>query len=283
MIKALLEAQNPDGGWGATLGARSWTEPTAWALIALQNTSAASAALARGVSWLRQGQLISGGWQASPGVGDPCWVVGLVSVLPAQLLGESEHSRALDAVRSGMEALPQWTDRLRQWMLGYKPGSGPIVRGWPRVPGTAAWLIPTVISALALRKQNVISAADRLLLEHSLNYLRARQCQDGGWNHGSSRALGYEASAYPETTGLALLAPRGISGETLDRGLAAADRLGRQWQTMEGAAWLSLALHAHGKSFECAPTARSVSDLRELAIAHISERCRAGEELLWRT
>ena len=281
MTPALFAAQNPDGGWGARPGSRSWTEPTAWVLLALHNTVSDPIPLRRAVAWLQQAQLADGGWSAGPGIGDRCWVSALVALLPAHLLGQAEHSRALAAVRAGAGPLPAWTDRLRQWMLGIKPQEGPPEQGWPWVPGTAPWLVPTAVSVLALRKYGGDSTENRILLEHAHNYLLARQCQDGGWNHGSSRALGYDGASYPETTGLALLALRGASGAAVERGLATAIRQLRHCQTFEGACWLRLALFAHGRPSSVEAPPRLSLDIREQAIALIVERCLAGEELLW--
>ena len=282
MIPALLAAQNPDGGWGAHPGSRSWTEPTAWALLALHTSDSDPVPLRRGVSWLRQAQLSDGGWASSPGIGDRCWVSAVVALLPEDLLGSDEHRRALVAVRAGAGALPDWTDRLRQWMLGAKPQQGPITQGWSWVPGTAPWLVPTALSVLALRKHAGASAENRILLEHAQNYLLERQCRDGGWNHGSTRALGYESSSYPETTGLALLALRGVRSAAVERGIDRAAQHARNCQTLEGAYWLRLAFYAHGRTAQVDAPKRSSADNREQALAMIVERCLAGEELLWK-
>lgn len=282
MIPALLAAQNPDGGWGARPGSRSWTEPTAWALLALHNLNSDPNPLRRGVAWLRQAQLSDGGWATSPGIGDRCWVSAVVALLPADLLGPDEHRHALAAVRAGAGALPQWTDRLRQWMLGVKTTESQPARGWPWVPGTAAWLVPTAMSILALRKDAGAAIENRTLLEHAQNYLLERQCKDGGWNHGSSRALGYESSSYPETTGLALLALRGVRNAAVERGIAKAAQHARNCQTLEGAYWLRLAFYAHGRTSQVDAPQRSSADNREQALAMIVERCLAGEELLWK-
>jgi hypothetical protein len=76
--------------------------------------------------------------------------------------------------------------------------------------------------------------------------LRARVCHDGGWNHGSSRALGYDSDSYPETTGLALAALHGVASSEVTAGIAAAKKHLAECRSLNGLAWLTIGLLAHG-------------------------------------
>ena len=138
--------------------------------------------------------------------------------------------------------------RVRQWMLGNQSLSTGAELGWPWYPGAAAWVMPTAISLLALRaeQKNHASELIRQRIEGGTQYLLAHACKDGGWNHGSTHALGYEAKAYPETTGVALLALRGVKSPEVDRGIAEAEKFFRE-PNPAGAAWLRLGLLAQGR------------------------------------
>lgn len=282
MIPDALLAQNPDGGWGAYPGGCSWTEPTAWAVLALDGWMPDGDWKRRAAAWLRSTQLPDGNWSANRTTEAPGWTGSVVTLLQPALLGEAVFRRGLSAVAAAAQSPPLWADRVRRWMLGLKPSSGPPARGWPWLPGTAAWVIPTALSMLALHKDKPSRERHRHLLEDASNYLLARQCRDGGWNHGSSQALGYDSDSYPETTGLALLALRGARGPAIDRALAVAEHHAADCSTREGADWIRLALAAHGRPL--AATRRlpvAARDVRGAAIALVVDRCLAGEPLLW--
>jgi hypothetical protein len=86
----------------------------------------------------------------------------------------------------------------------------------------------------------------RQRIEAGTQFLVSHACADGGWNHGSTHALGYEANAYPETTGVALLALRGVRSPVVERGIAAAENFLKQ-PNPAGASWLRLGLMAQGR------------------------------------
>ena len=119
----------------------------------------------------------------------------------------------------------------------------------PGIPGAAAWVTPTALALMALAKAARSFSDPRLKtrLESGTNFLWSRVCRDGGWNHGSSNALGYESGSYPETTGVALLALRGRPAPKLAAALAAGETHYRACRSAEGQAWLRLGLLAHSQ------------------------------------
>jgi hypothetical protein len=138
--------------------------------------------------------------------------------------------------------------RIRQWMLGNQNLSTGAERGWAWYPGAAAWVMPTAVSLVALRKQQGDHSSEALAqrIQGGVQYLLAHACKDGGWNHGATHALGYEAGAYPETTGVALLALRGVKAPEVDRGIQVAETFYQQ-PNPAGAAWLRIGLLAQGR------------------------------------
>ncbi len=165
-------------------------------------------------------------------------------------------------------------NRVRQWMLGNQDLSFGSDEGWPWYPGAAAWVMPTAISLIALRKENRIRPSEALKqrIDGGIRYLLSHTCKDGGWNHGSTHALGYESSAYPETTGVALLALRGVKAPQVDGGVALAEKFMEQPEPA-GLAWLRLGLLAQGR--HVAALSQEIverhTDVADEAVLRISE------------
>ncbi|MCU1339155.1 MAG: hypothetical protein JWO19_4736 [Bryobacterales bacterium] len=283
----LLARQNQDGGWSYGRVGSSWTEPTCYALLALaagevypSGSPPAVEAARRGVQWLSSRQRQDGGWAPRESVDESTWVTALVLLLPP------EQAAAVDRARASRWLLEQtgresgWIFRLRLRLLGVRPDPTEQFEGWPWYPGTAAWVSPTALTLLALQKFNH-SAGDPLVqkrLEEGSSFLLARRCRDGGWNHGSTSALGYDSDSYPETTGLALLALHGTAESQMGTALEVAERHLRESRSLEATSWLALGLLAHGRS----PSVGSVMPHQgtvAVSVAALAEAARRGRNL----
>jgi hypothetical protein len=177
------------------------------------------------------------------------WVTALILLLWADEFPSPPGSTAIEWLLSQTGRESTFWQRFRQQLLGIPIETDADSRGWPWFPNTAAWVCPTALSILALGKLNSRTPRrefqDRIRMGH--RFLLDRMCQDGGWNHGSSRALGYEAVSYPETTGTALLALHGASSDRLATAIAAGERHLRACKSAEGQSWLRLGLMAHSR------------------------------------
>ena len=247
---ALIEAaQNTDGGWPYERGRSSWTEPSVFALLSSLGPGPRPGFVKRGVEWLVANQNSDGGWSPQPKTGPSTWVTALAAMLPAAVIGEAVHQKCVKWLleQTGQES--NMVHRIRQWMLGNQDLSVGAEKGWPWYPGAAAWVMPTALSLLALRKEQAIHPADALKerIHGGTQYLLLHTCKGGGWNHGSTHALGYESSPYPETTGVALLALRGVKALEVDLGIAQAEKF-IQEPNPAGAAWLRLGLMAQERN-----------------------------------
>ena len=256
----LLARQQRDGGWGYST-AGSVTEATSFALLALCASGGSSSdAVARGVEWLRVRQRSDGGWAPRDEVDQSTWVTAVPLLLPSVIRAGLDVSRAADwaAAQSGRES--SWVFRLRRLLMGVKNEADAGNPGWPWYPETAAWVTPTALTLLALQKihREHPSKALEDRCQSGRAYLLARRCADGGWNHGSTHALGYDGPSYPETTGLALLALQGTPG--LERGLEMARRHYAFAKSLEAVSWLRLGFLAHG--LPISPVAMSLLEPR---------------------
>jgi hypothetical protein len=282
MIDSLNACQNPDGGWPYRPGGSSWTEPTVYALLA-GYASGDSTGRARALEWLRPLQRLDGGWSPKPGFEQSTWVTSLVALLPVPDIDGPAHTRAIRWLISQAPANTTYYYRLKAWLNGSVSGESNAGFSW--FPGTAGWSTPTALAILALARENRrnpdgaiqsrIANARRFLLDH--------RCADGGWNHGSVRALGVESYSYPETTGTVLLAfadgrqaAHGtVDPATLAPSVARAEAWWKDCPSSEAASWLMLGLRAAGRAKDAPPAdlkARTVMDLALRTIAAAGDR-----------
>jgi len=283
LATGLRQQQNPDGGWSYRHGG-SWTEPTVYAVLALHEVGE-TAATARGVAWLQRAQQADGGWQARPGVGESCWVTSLAALLPVELLGPERHRRSVAwiSATTGVESTALY--RVRQWLLGSRPSPETVSPGWPWVTGSAAWVSPTSLAVLALGMESRLHPSPELTtrIDAGRRFLLNRMCKGGGWNHGSVRALGYESDAYPETTGMALAALRGLHGQETEQSLQLAQRMLRECRSADAMNWLRLGLAAHGKLPDDFTPLAGVTyrTVPEAATSILADRAVAGRSAFW--
>jgi hypothetical protein len=265
-VEILISKQNPDGGWPYIRG-KSWTEPTVYATMAALAAGENDAA-GRALRWLVSARRSDGGWAPQPCVDQSTWVTGLVALLPAELVGNAAHSAAIHWLIGTVGRESTMEHRLRQWLLGNPIPSDQELGGWPWVPGTSSWVGPTSLAILALDKEQRHKPSGGIgdRVADGRKFLLGRMCQNGGWNHGSVRALGYESESYSETTGIALMALRGVESPRVRLSLGVARRFLDGCRSADALNWLRLGLLAHGELPEgfCPPadiTCRSVIDL----------------------
>ena len=281
-VEGLLGLQNPDGGWSYRRGG-SWTEPTCYAILALAaNGMGSTPEVRRGTQWLRRCQRPDGGIAPRESVAESTWVTALALLWPPALAEASiDRKRAIQWVlaQSGRES--GWVYRLRLWMMGAPSDIRLQFDGWPWYPGAAAWVGPTALSIVAvekLRRQGYPAPEIKDRLAQGRAFLLERRCRDGGWNHGSSKALGYDSDSYPETTGVALLALHGVQGPEVSAGIARGEQHLSQCRSHEAANWLRLGLMAHGRQ-PAVPALPPRNGTMETALEALAEAAREGRNL----
>jgi len=246
-IEVLMGKQNGDGGWPYVRG-KSWTEPTVYAVMSLLTAGERDAA-ERGIAWLRKTQRSDGGWSPREDVEESNWTTALAALVPPEALGERAHQAAITWLVSttGFESTLGF--RVREWLLGNRPGRDLEFPGWPWFPGAAAWVGPTSIAILALEKENGRWPLPgiRKRIDDGRQFLLRRACGEGGWNHGSVRVLGYESKPYPETTGMALAALRGVRAPQVQRAIGVARQFLGECKSADAQNWLRLGLIAQGE------------------------------------
>jgi prenyltransferase/squalene oxidase-like repeat protein len=280
----LLSRQNADGGWSYHKGS-SWVEPTCYALLALvANGAVEIARLRRGGEWLARCQRPDGGLAPRNDVQESTWLTALTLLLPVDLIPQVDRPRAIAWVRRQTGQESGWMNQLRVWMQGGQAQDSTTFDGWPWYPGTAAWMAPTALSLLALKKLRR-SSADQTLntdldarIAQGRDFLLARRCRDSGWNHGSTRALGYDSDSYPETTGLGLLALHGTAPGEIVASVARGEQHLAVCRSSEAASWLRLGLLAQGHK-PMAPDLPTHQTTLAVALAGLADAAQAGRNV----
>jgi hypothetical protein len=282
-IEKLISKQNSDGGWPYVRG-KSWTEPTVYAVMSLLAARERDAAQ-RGIEWLRKTQRPDGGWRPREDVDESNWTTGLAALLPPEALGAAAHRGAITWLMGTTGFETSFNFRLREWLLGNRRPSESEFAGWPWFPGAAAWVGPTSIAIMALEKENrrkpLLGIRERI--ESGRKFLLLRACAEGGWNHGSVRALGYESRPYPETTGMALTALRGVHGPQVQRSIAVARQFLHDCRSADAQNWLRLGLSAHGElpPGYCRPQDLSFRTIPEASLDLLLDGAAAGQAPFW--
>jgi hypothetical protein len=201
-IDFLKARQHSDGGWGYGLGRMSFVEPTGLAAIAL-DAGGATAEAGRGLAFLRSCQQPSGAVGTGPGDAGGGWMAY------AALL-------AFHGLKAGPEER-----RLVEWILAFEDASGRFtpqevkviaeryrydarIPGWSWTPGTTAWVEPTALFIIALRRAGVSGRDKRI--QSGVELILDRRVPSGGWNFGNPYSKSFELEASTMSTALALAA-----------------------------------------------------------------------------
>lgn len=235
---------NADGGWAYNRGC-SWTEPTVLALLAHLAHGVRNETYRGGLTYLHSVAAPDGGFRPHTAVAESTWVTAAVTLLPEEDVGQQRTRQAIEWLKgqTGKESGVQF--RFRQWLGGSKDR---YPEAWAWFPGAAAWVIPTAFGIMAFNRARVRypdSSLDERIAS-AQDFLLYRMCADGGWNHGSNRALGKEGDSYPETTGIALLSLASAPpSPALEKAKRAAQKHLETCTSAEAQAWLSMGLAAH--------------------------------------
>jgi len=187
--RALLSSRNADGGWGYYPRKASRLEPTAWALLALNESPG-----------LLKTWRVQGSWRVDV-AGAPInyafqALTGLVLLQHAEFIKEaSAIARNLLDIR-GVSF--EQTDAIRQ---------DNSLQAWPWIDGTFSWVEPTALALLLIKKcRSGLPGGAAARIADGERMLIDRVCAGGGWNYGGSNVFGQDLLPYVPTTAWGVLA-----------------------------------------------------------------------------
>jgi hypothetical protein len=249
----LLSRQLPCGGWAARSGSsQPALEPTALSLLAL-GSEFNRAACDRTRQFLLGSQNPNGSWPAFMGDDkEGSWVTSLV------LIGLRDFVEDTSARLRGFAWLSNSTGKESNWLWRWKFRTtdrhvrfDPDKFGWPWLPNTNSWVVPTASAILAIRGLPCTCGLESISfrLERGVQMLLDRVCPGGGWNAGNGVVYGVPLAPHPDDTAIALLALNPQAREpavqrSVERLEQAAPKLAAPWSL----AWAILGLVAHGRS-----------------------------------
>lgn len=213
VIEFLLQAQNPDGGWGAAPGKRSNTEATSLCILGLSTLGDRSLTprINLGLNWLTDRQKSDGSWSLTTHLKESSWTTALaiLALIPFEHHGQKATRGARWLLHQEGGDLGWIASLIYRWVPERLPVRlNPDLKGWPWTSGTSSWVEPTAYALIALKKLKPYLEETRVeerVREGEL-MIYDRMCDGGGWNHGNPEVLGVNLWPYPETTALALIA-----------------------------------------------------------------------------
>src|SRR5579863_2505348 len=209
LIQELHRRELPDGGWSFSGSSQMSLETTclaSFSVLAEQPSSAPHV-----VRPLLQAQLSDGSWPSFVGDGEPSWTTALaICVLNSanDLSGARERGQSWLLKTEGREGnwFWRWKFKLADRAVRFDPDR----YGWPWLPGSASWVIPTAFSVIAIKQFtacNRTEATERRI-RLGVDMLLDRLCVGGGWNSANSVVYAAALPAHIEATAIALLAPQ---------------------------------------------------------------------------
>jgi prenyltransferase/squalene oxidase-like repeat protein len=286
-VQELIDRQLPEGGWSFTSDTtQSAVEPTALTLLALPSSSVRERGAA--IRFLLRMQNANGSWPAFNGDdGGGSGVSGLVLYSLSRCCAQGvETNRAAHWLieSRGWEShwLWKWKFRTSDRHVRFDPDKF----GWPWVPETASWVVPTAYSILALKHSPGISQLDLvdLRIRRGVEMLYDRICPEGGWNAGNGVVYGFPVAPHVDATALALLSLLNEPpNEFITASLAWLERRAETCYAQWSLAWTILALDAFERSTELLTERLSsadpaeINDCATLAVVLLAFRQAAGD------
>jgi hypothetical protein len=253
VLTELSRRQLPAGGWAALRSSvQASLESTCLATLAIGSEDSDEARLAQ--EFLVRVQNPNGSWPAFFGDDqDGVWVTSLAAI------ALRDGATAISARLSGIHWLMKCKGKESSWFWRWKFLTAdrhvrfdPDKFGWPWIPDTVSWVVPTAFAILALR-QLPCSCGDLeeipIRVDRGIEMLMDRVCPGGGWNAGNGVVYGTTLAPHPDDTAVALLALNNRTQHPVVQASltwleCTAQTLTAPWSL----AWTILALAAHGRA-----------------------------------
>lgn len=252
VLVELRRRELPSGGWAALASSsQAALEATCFAALALRSGDSATAGRAQ--DFLLHAQNPNGSWPTFlEDDHDGAWVTSLA------VIALRDFVSAIPATLKGFRWLMNSAGRESNWFWKWKFRTAdrhvrfdPDKFGWPWVPDTASWVVPTAFAILALKRVPCTCGGLEGIpfrIDRGIEMLMDRACPGGGWNAGNGVVYGVPLAPHADDTAIALLA---LSDRTQDPVVQSSvlwlERTAPTLTAPWSLAWAALALAAHGR------------------------------------
>ena len=208
VLQKLLLRRLAGGGWAYFGSAQPSVEATCLGVLAC---TGGAVSYIPDSHVLPQWQNPDGSWPAFAGDSEGSWTTSLALITvsmtggPGNVVDRAARS-LLDA--RGREAHWLWSWKFKT--IDRQARIDPDKFGWPWIPDTTSWVIPTAFSVIALKQFNACNRSDiaERRIRTGIEMLVDRACIGGGWNAGNRVACGMSLAPHVEATAVALMALR---------------------------------------------------------------------------
>ena len=291
--QAAAKRQLPEGGWSyLQSSSQAALEPTCLVLLTLRSSPGRTRD--RGIEFLLQAQNRNGSWPVLTADDDESgsWVTAL-AVTTLISCGQ-----VTPAIERGLQWLLSSKGREAHWLWRWKFRTtdthvrfNPDKFGWPWMPDTCSWVVPTAFSLLALKQSFVCcpSPEVRFRTTRGVEMLLDRVCPNGGWNSGNGVVYGVPLEPHLDATAAALVALRGErENPVITQSLDGLERRAQTCSAPWSLAWTILALDAHARptqtlvaALAAVPEPEQIEDCATLAAATLALDCPIQGNVFW--
>lgn len=248
----LVTRQLPSGGWSYFGAAQASVEASTLAVLALSSESWNAGR--PGIDNLLRLQRRDGAWPAFDGDPDGSWTTALV-LCALNGTGDFANSRekAFHWLISERGRESHWFWRWKFKIADRNVRFDPDKYGWPWLPGSGSWVIPTAFSVVALKQYTVCNrlAASEARIKLGVEMLLDRVCVGGGWNSGNNMVFGVPLRPHVEVTAIALLALQDEQRtEAIQTSLSWLSRSAASMDSVSSLAWCILSLFVYQEPVE---------------------------------
>ena len=213
LLAEISRRQLPDvRGW-SHFGTQISAESTSAALLALSSSPLGPPVIEEDGARLLARWRSNGTWAATDGAVPSVWATAwAVNALITIRASQEPLAAAITTLVHWLPLETSWLVRLKFRFSDRQVRFDPTKYGWPWVPDTVSWVLPTSMAMITLeraRKRRLVSGKEvetRLRLGSEM--LLDRVCVGGGWNAGNAVVYGVPLRPHIDATAIALAALR---------------------------------------------------------------------------